>query len=220
MKQFDWVLTDDDCCQYIRPALEEGRRCYECIQMVELPEDKFGVAYAIIDLSEYSQEELWQIIDAYYDHHERVGLTDLIMAECAFETFALENINKVFDSREKAEQFIKDKLWEKLFYIDDYKGIRYLSVPIDSTCFDEGNIIKILQLINAAYYCENDDVSVWAVEYEAWVSSLINRQALLANPKHLYLDDDDRNALWSILNKREKDTYLQARHYLSEKGLC
>ena len=218
MKRFDWILTDDDCSQYVRRAWWAGNRCYEFIQLVELPEEKYGVAHDTIDLNDYSQEERKIILDAYYDNHERVGYSDQIMAECAFETFALENIEEVFNNRADAEQFIQDKLWEDI--LSQYDGKEgYFFMPIESTCYDTDNIIRLLEWFNSMYYDANDSVQVWAVEYERLVSTLVTCKELLVNPKHLNLNEEVLASLLKLLDEADREPYRKAHEYLKTKGL-
>lgn len=218
MKKYNWVLTDDDCSQYVRQAFEEGRRCYECIQIVELTEDKYGIAHDIINLSEYSAEERRQILDAYYDNHERTGLSDQVMAECAFETFALNNIEKTFSNREDAESYIQDKLWENiLIKAGDSTGYIYLKIL--SSCYEPMNIIELFKFFDEAYQEQNNDVSMWAVEFEELSSSLIYSSEFLLNPKNLSLDDESVHYLIKLMDTEDRYAYLQARKYLKGKGL-
>lgn len=85
----DWVLTDNDCAQYVR-FVEDG--VYDLIQVIALPED-FQIARGRIYLSDYGEIERRSILAAY-SYGEFEDLVDQfgevkagqLFAECAFET--------------------------------------------------------------------------------------------------------------------------------------
>lgn len=109
-----WEETDPDCAQYIRTI---DRNHFEGVQVIELPEDKFAISSAAVDLSEYTEAELLDEIRPFgYDSlTEPVGASnDLLcrrlIAECVFENHAFEHINNVdFRTYEDAERYVRKR---------------------------------------------------------------------------------------------------------------
>lgn len=63
----NWVLTDDDCAQYVRyldPIAGSTGKQFELWQVCELP-DGFAVAHAFINIDDYSQEEIEDVLRQY-----------------------------------------------------------------------------------------------------------------------------------------------------------
>ena len=66
MKAFNWILTDVDCCQYMRNVTEaKTHNVYEGVQLIEYPDElsdgigyQYGIAHAVVDLDDYTAEEL------------------------------------------------------------------------------------------------------------------------------------------------------------------
>lgn len=110
-----WQETDPDCAQHIKMI---DRNHFECVQVIELCENEFAVSSAYIDLSEYTEAELLDEIRPFgYDSLTEFGgpSTDYysrrLIAECAFENHALENIESIrFATYDKAEKFVKAKI--------------------------------------------------------------------------------------------------------------
>lgn len=99
----NWILTDDDSCQYVRqPEPEQYPHLWEVIQLVHLNPEKdwWGVAITAVDLTEYigadapndNKQDLDFILSCYdYDDIGSVILaagaqTEQILAECVAET--------------------------------------------------------------------------------------------------------------------------------------
>lgn len=115
MKKYNWVLTDDDCCQYIRAAQEMGIRCYECVQLIEYPYEfaevsgnEYGISHTFINLDDYSQEEMLNILRGYYSDLESCFISERIKAECVFESIALDSIERDALNRHEAEKVVQD----------------------------------------------------------------------------------------------------------------
>lgn len=104
-----WTLTDPDCAQYI---LARNRNVYDCMQVQQLPDDQFGVATMTVDLSEYTTSEKLDVLATYgYEWsslHKSLPDCDAMrtLAECVFETEALQNIDEVYSTYAEA----KDKV--------------------------------------------------------------------------------------------------------------
>ena len=81
-----WTMTDDDCAQ-LRRDIRSGK--YEFVD-IGLKRTGFktdvAVFHGIIDLDDYTHEELWEIGQMYYETEEEFfGQGDAIVAECVFE---------------------------------------------------------------------------------------------------------------------------------------
>ena len=116
MEWSEWILTDNDCWQYMR---QNGTK-YEMIQAVWLDrtkEDKeqrglseYCVVQGVIDLADYSPEEIEIYISSYgYKYEDREKLGDYMIAECILEDILLSDAYVVadVDTIEEAERYIK-----------------------------------------------------------------------------------------------------------------
>ena len=115
MKKYNWVLTDDDCCQYVRRAYEIDPHCYECVQLIEYPVEladalgnEYGISHTFINLDDYSQEEMLDILRGYYSNLESCFISESIKAECVFESIALDSIERDALNRHEAEKVVQD----------------------------------------------------------------------------------------------------------------
>lgn len=81
-----WIMTDDDGAQ-MRRDLPDGT--YEFVDVGMLRTGlglHISVHHAIVDLNDYTQEELWEIGSMYYETEEEfIAQGRPIMAECVFE---------------------------------------------------------------------------------------------------------------------------------------
>lgn len=59
----EWIATDDDCCQYVRPV-DFMHHVFELYQVCELA-GLYKVAHAIIDVDNYSKEETEAVLRTY-----------------------------------------------------------------------------------------------------------------------------------------------------------
>lgn len=59
-----WTLTDDDSAQYVRNADEYTGTVFELWQVCELP-DGYGVAYAIVRIEDYTDDEIKDVLNLY-----------------------------------------------------------------------------------------------------------------------------------------------------------
>lgn len=106
-----WELTDDDCAQYIKKI---AFGCAECVQIVYLPEDKYGVARQLVDIREYSEHEIEEEIKPFGYKMSELSATysaeDLsgLIIECVFENHALSCLDElIFDSFEAANNHVQ-----------------------------------------------------------------------------------------------------------------
>ena len=77
----NWICTDPDCYQYIRSI---GDKCFEMTQINEMPDKSYIIVWSIIDLDDYTDDEINFYVTSYYDSAD--GLPHGIIAECIFES--------------------------------------------------------------------------------------------------------------------------------------
>lgn len=84
-----YVCTDPDCAQYCRRINDY---VFLYIQASEVASGQsYAVHSAVVDLREYTLDELWSYCSGYYDSFEQMveqyGFRDAlnVMAECVFE---------------------------------------------------------------------------------------------------------------------------------------
>lgn len=87
-KQFPgWTMTDEDCAQLRR---QKDNTSYEFVDVGirrGATDTYVAVHHGIVDLNDYTREELWEIGRMYYENEvEFFSQGDAIIAECVFET--------------------------------------------------------------------------------------------------------------------------------------
>lgn len=106
-----WVLTDDDCCQYVR----KNGSIYEMVQIVWLDttsEDRakglseYCIVYGSVDMKALSKDDI-DIAISGYGYEEKPD--EWICAECYLEENILSDACVIgeADTLEKAEIFVK-----------------------------------------------------------------------------------------------------------------
>lgn len=116
-----WVCGDPDSAQYLR-KLENKPTCWECVEMRgPYPEfntskgpvpGKYGVVHTVVDLNDYSEEEVLDYIRGYgYDSREYVveqygDQAEQVIVECIFE--CLDDDFVFTGSEAECEAFIAD----------------------------------------------------------------------------------------------------------------
>lgn len=111
----EWICTDDDCAQY---CLKHSETVFELIQYTKTEKEQWLISYAMIDLNDYikEKENIQSILRSYgyrsMDHlREIYGKdTNQILAECIFETIALESVVCIADSEEIALDAINETI--------------------------------------------------------------------------------------------------------------
>ena len=59
-----WILTDDDCAQYVRNLDEFKGNVFELWQVCGVL-DMFAVAHAVININDYSEDEIEDVLHYY-----------------------------------------------------------------------------------------------------------------------------------------------------------
>ena len=107
-KSSSWVLTDDDTFQHRRFAgFTEGKPNFELVQINEYPDGTFKVSHGIVYLSDYTEEEINEVLATYgYDESTEPEL----LAEAIIEQECIEyESHNDFGSFDEAKAFIKKK---------------------------------------------------------------------------------------------------------------
>lgn len=122
----EWICTDDDSLQHLRRN-DDGT--YDCIEMVWLDicegdegysDKEYVVKTALIDLKDYTEEEMEIAISGYYPDSTLSELKeewgdslDQLIVECIFEemTEGSASVHGMF-TKEEAENFIKKYIEE------------------------------------------------------------------------------------------------------------
>lgn len=127
---FDWVCTDNSCCQQTK-ALDANGRMFELYQVCMVPNSRYMVAHAVIDLDTYNEDDIKTVLSFFgYDSMEdfremnpyngsnaenfldmetaRRAFENELIAEMLFESSALESLVEglEWDNYEDAEEYI------------------------------------------------------------------------------------------------------------------
>lgn len=90
----EYICTDPDCAQYVW-KMSDGR--YSCIEYRELP-NSYVVCHAVVDLQDYSLDEICTYCSGYYSSLEQMVRTYgfrgalQVMAECIFEQLSFNEM--------------------------------------------------------------------------------------------------------------------------------
>lgn len=119
MNTNNWILTDDDSCQYVKQLSESEFHLIE-LSLINPKTDEYEVYYDEIDVDDYlddEREKLISILGGFgYNSIEDVishygENANQIMAECIFEHFGSFFGNRVFIGKyDECEKFIKEYL--------------------------------------------------------------------------------------------------------------
>lgn len=112
-EKLEWICTDDDCAQY---CLKHSENVFELIQYTVTEDDRILISLSFIDLRDYMKEtdEIQEILKSYgyrsMDHLREIYKENAnqIIAECIFETYALESVVAIAESKETAIKGIKE----------------------------------------------------------------------------------------------------------------
>lgn len=106
-----WVCTDPDCSQYSKQINDYS---WSYIEIREI-DDQWVVCHSIIDLRDYSFDELWDICSGYYQSYEDMveiyGFREAlhVMAECIFEQLGFIDMefNASYPNNQEADSFVQ-----------------------------------------------------------------------------------------------------------------
>lgn len=107
-----YICSDPDCSQYYRKVNDF---VYAFIEIRELPLNGYAVCHSVVDIRDYSLDEMWDYCSGYYTSYEWMvaayGLRESlhIMAECVFEQLNFDEMefNAVQNSIEEADAFVR-----------------------------------------------------------------------------------------------------------------
>lgn len=112
-----WILTDDDCCQYVK-QINEGKTQFEAYQILRLNDDDNGceVIHGYIDFDDYDihsrefyhdylmpygYESLGDVLRIYGEDFEQV------LAEIIFETEIFDSLRVCNGTYEQCANYIR-----------------------------------------------------------------------------------------------------------------
>lgn len=107
----EWICTDPDNFQFCK-KINDFRFSY--IEARQLIWEQWAVCHAIIDVRDYSLDELWQYCSGYYESFEQMvevygfRAAIQIIAECVFEQLNTGEMDTCVKQKtmEDAEKFI------------------------------------------------------------------------------------------------------------------
>lgn len=100
--KLNYICTDPDCSQYMAKVTNTRYSYIEYRQWF----DRFVVCHAVVDLQDYSLDEICTYCSAYYDSLEQMvegyGFRGALqmMAECIFEQLSLDDME--FNAEQKS----------------------------------------------------------------------------------------------------------------------
>lgn len=116
-----WFCTDPDTHQYCKPVNDHS--WWFCELRHDFRETDQGVVtipvvcFSVIDLHDYSLNDIWEICSGYYESFEQMvetyGFREAlrIMAECIFEQTSFYELSTFrFDTDENAIQMIQERV--------------------------------------------------------------------------------------------------------------
>lgn len=117
-----WACTDPDCGQHRHQSSDF---VFYFVEIRELPDERFAVVGAPVDLRDYTLDELWDICKPYYESYEQMvaayGFRDTfaIAAECVFEQMRFDDMEVTreaddYDAATAALEALKQQI-EKAF---------------------------------------------------------------------------------------------------------
>ena len=85
----EWILTDDDCCQYVKQL---DKTVFKLIEVSVFGyNDESAVYVETIDLDDFDEDNIQEVIKCYYENIQEVkkiygDSANQILAECLFES--------------------------------------------------------------------------------------------------------------------------------------
>ena len=119
-----YICSDPDCAQYYRKVNDF---VYVFIEAREWPDDGYVVSHSVVDVRDYSLDEIWNYCSGYYSSLDEMishyGIREAlhIMAECVFEQldFCDMEFNAKQENMGKAIKFIHQ--WIKEHGMEDFR---------------------------------------------------------------------------------------------------
>lgn len=113
----NWIETDPDCAQHCR-RFSVDALSYEFVQIIELPDEKCFISRAVIDVRDYDEKDILDIIQTYgFESFENfVASCDgefewRLIAEMIFESGALETISEgPFETYQRAKEKVMQQV--------------------------------------------------------------------------------------------------------------
>ena len=111
----EWILTDDDCCQYVKQL---DKTEFKLIEVSVLGyNDESAVYVETIDLDDFDEDNIQEVIKCYYENIQEVkkiygDSANQIIAECLFESDVVWLPHKMQGTQAECEDFVKQYIKE------------------------------------------------------------------------------------------------------------
>ena len=111
----EWILTDDDCCQYVKQL---DKTVFKLIEVSVLEyNDESAVYVETIDIDDFDEDSIQEVIKCYYENIQEVkkiygDSANQIIAECLFESDVVWLPHKMQGTQAECEDFVKQYIKE------------------------------------------------------------------------------------------------------------
>ena len=111
----EWILTDDDCCQYVKQL---DKTVFKLIEVSVLGyNDESAVYVETIDIDDFDEDSIQEVIKCYYENIQEVkkiygDSANQIIAECLFESDVVWLPHKMQGTQAECEDFVHQYIKE------------------------------------------------------------------------------------------------------------
>lgn len=113
----EWILTDDDCCQYVKQL---DKTVFKLIEVSVFGYNDESAVYAeTIDLDDFDENDILEVIKGYgYTNIQEVvevygESANQIIAECLFESRTVWLPHKMQGTQAECEAFVNQYIKER-----------------------------------------------------------------------------------------------------------
>ena len=100
----EWILTDDDCCQYVKQL---DKTVFKLIEVSVLGyNDESAIYVETIDIDDFDEDNIQEVMEIYGDSANQ------IIAECLFESRVVWLPHKMQGTQAECEDFVKQYIKE------------------------------------------------------------------------------------------------------------
>ena len=100
----EWILTDDDCCQYVKQL---DKTVFKLIEVSVLGyNDESAIYVETIDIDDFDEDNIQEVMEIYGDSANQ------IIAECLFESRVVWLPHKMQGTQAECEDFVHQYIQE------------------------------------------------------------------------------------------------------------
>ena len=100
----EWILTDDDCCQYVKQL---DKTVFKLIEVSVLGyNDESAIYVETIDIDDFDEDNIQEVMEIYGDSANQ------IIAECLFESRVVWLPHKMQGTQAECEDFVHQYIKE------------------------------------------------------------------------------------------------------------